>query len=167
MPLILIFAAPFVEVWLASLVASEIGWLRTLGALVVDGFVGFAVVRYQGQEAMTRMQRSAAEGRSLDPGALRAALGIVGGLLIAAPGFGSDLLGWALILPGFRSLSARALKGWVERQAQSGRIRVFRAGPVFEDLRDASPQTIDVTPIKSETTHLNGRADRQDTSATD
>jgi UPF0716 protein FxsA len=160
-------ALPAIEIWLALRVADWLGDGNTLLLLALEFFLGLGIARSKGQRVLARAQAAIAEGRPLDGPALQDALGVAGGLLIAFPGFFSDVLGLALLLPGLRAISARALRGYVERQVRSGRVRVFAAGTAgpfanaAAEREQAGPrlereatgpgrEVIDVVPIASE-----------------
>lgn len=98
----LIFGYPLIEVLAAWAVATWIGWGWTLLLLVAGVPVGFAVMRRAARSATAEMvaQRP--------PTAAHAAT-FIGGLLIAIPGFITDLIGAALVVPVTRRLLTAAV----------------------------------------------------------
>ena len=150
---------PMFEIWLGGLVAERIGGWETVYLLALDFVVGIAIAQAKSRRAILKVQASIAARRSMDPAILRDGLGVLGGILIALPGFASDVVGLLLLAPGSRSLAARFLRKFVEKLMQSGRARtfgggagfVFRSGmPTSDEARDVSQTVIDVAPILSE-----------------
>jgi UPF0716 protein FxsA len=109
---LLFFGYPLLEIATAYLVAMWIGWGWML-LLVLIGFpVGFAIMRRAGDAAMRDLQASVDAGPEPDSG--RHALTFVGGLLIAIPGFWTDLLGLLLVLPPTQRLFRQRSRTWIE-----------------------------------------------------
>ena len=92
---LLIFGYPLLEVATAYAVATLIGWGWMLLLLVAGIPVGFAIMRNAGDAAMRDVITSTDGGPPADSS--RHALSFVGGLLIAVPGFWTDLMGLLLV----------------------------------------------------------------------
>lgn len=117
---LLLFGYPALEVATAYAVAMWIGWGWML-LLVIAGFpIGFAIMRRAGDAAMSDLQRAAESGGEPDSG--RHALAFVGGLLIAIPGFWSDLLGLLLVLPPTQRLFRSRSRTWIESRFTTVRM---------------------------------------------
>jgi UPF0716 protein FxsA len=104
------FGYPLLEVATAYLVAQLLGWGWMLLLLVVGIPVGFALMRNAGDAAMRDMATATGTGQSVDSS--RHALSFVGGLLIAIPGFWTDLVGLLLVLPLTQRLFRKRLRTW-------------------------------------------------------
>ena len=116
----LILGYPLIELITAYAVAQAIGWGWTLVLLLVGLPIGFAIMRNAGAAAMVDMQQAAAAGTPVDQG--RHGATMLGGLLIAIPGFWTDLIGLILIIPiTQRPLRARAA-AWLD--ARMGTLRM-------------------------------------------
>ena len=163
MTLLFIIGWPILEIWLASEVADRIGGVATALVLAVEFALGMAIAQSRAQAALIGANEAVARGRSLNKQNLYDFLGVAGGILIAVPGFASDLVGLAFLIPGARALSARALRRWIESQLSSGRLHVFanasnfrpRARRSTSGERDVSPKVIDVTPTSRESSPKN------------
>ncbi len=117
MPLILLIffiALPIAELYVIIQVGQAIGILPTLALLVLDGFVGAALARSQGRNAWERFNRALGEGRVPARETFDGAMIILGGALLLAPGFITDVFGFALLIPPTRAL----LRGVVGRLAR-------------------------------------------------
>jgi UPF0716 protein FxsA len=109
--LFLFLALPIAEIYVIIQVADAIGWAPTLLLLILDGFAGAALARSQGRAAWERFNLALAEGRVPARETVDGAMIIVGGAFLLAPGFITDVVGFALLIPPtralFRSLVAR------------------------------------------------------------
>ncbi len=107
---LLVFGYPLVEVATVYVVAQFIGWGWTLLLLAIGIPVGFAVMRNAGDAAMRAMTAAAGTGQPVDSS--RFALSFVGGVLIAIPGFWTDLVGLLLVVPLTQRLFRQRLRTW-------------------------------------------------------
>jgi UPF0716 protein FxsA len=149
MPLFLIFVAvPMTEIALFILVGGWIGLWPTLGLVVLSALVGTVLMRAQGMAALERLQRALAQGRDpTGPLADGAAL-LIAGLLLLTPGFFTDTVGIALMLPGPR----RRIIRWIGRQLVARGTVVFRtgheSGPIDADYEIVTAETPDTATRK-------------------
>ncbi len=117
MPLVFVFLfllLPILELYVIIQVGQAIGLVPTLLLLILDGFAGAALARSQGRNAWARVNRALAEGRMPGREALDGAMIVLGGALLLAPGFITDVFGFALLIPPTRAL----LRGFVARLAR-------------------------------------------------
>src|SRR3954471_1434975 len=117
MPLVLLFlflALPIVELYVIIQVGQAIGLAPTLLLLILDGIAGAALARSQGRNAWARFNRALAEGRVPGKETLDGGMIILGGALLLAPGFITDIFGFLLLIPPTRAL----LRGLVARLAR-------------------------------------------------
>ena len=103
--LVLVFiVVPVVELFVIIQVGQEIGALNTIALLLFMGIAGAWLVKREGTGVVRRIQRVSSAGgvptRELADGFLI----LCGGGLMLAPGFVSDLLGLALLLPPVRAV---------------------------------------------------------------
>lgn len=104
-PLLLLFIViPVLEMWLLITVGREIGALPTIGLVLLTAVVGLALLRRQGLSTVLRAQQKMQAGelpaREMAEGIFLA----VGGALLLTPGFFTDALGFACLIPGLRQL---------------------------------------------------------------
>jgi UPF0716 protein FxsA len=131
MPLLLLalfILLPIAEIYVIIQVGDWIGWLPTLAILILDGFVGAALARSQGQVAWERFNRALAEGRVPARETFDGAMIILGGALLLAPGFITDVVGFSLLLPPTRAL-LRTVAGRMARRRVSFAWRVASPPP--------------------------------------
>jgi UPF0716 protein FxsA len=112
--LALFILLPIAELYVIIQVGGWIGVLPTLAILLLDGFLGAALARSQGRAAWMRFNSAFAEGRVPAREVFDGAMIIVGGALLLAPGFITDVIGFMLLIPPTRAL----LRGAVARLAK-------------------------------------------------
>lgn len=124
---------PIIEIALFIQVGGWLGVWPTIGIVILSGVLGVALVRVQGLGAVRRLQASLAEGRDPRGTIAHSALLLAAGALLVLPGFFTDLVGIALLLPPVR----KALIRWGAARATmvaSGHVRggSYRAADVVE-----------------------------------
>lgn len=130
-------AVPLIEIALFISVGGAIGLFPTLAIVIVTAFVGTWLVRSQGGQALRELQTSFSDLRDPSEPLAHGAMILFAGALLLTPGFFTDAVGFALLVPGVRQAAFAALKRRVN-------VAGFRAGQAQRDPRaphDAS--TID------------------------
>jgi UPF0716 protein FxsA len=102
--------------------------------VVLSGVLGLAILRRQGGELLARMRGTLQSRRDPRPLLLRGGFRFVAALLLLLPGFLSDLLALALLLPPVQGAIAR---GFARRGI---RIVEARGGGFGDPPRPARPQ---------------------------
>ncbi len=119
--LVVVFVVvPLAELFVLIQVGGQIGALPTIAILVADSILGSLLLRSQGREAWRRFNAALAAGRPPAREVLDGGLVIFGGAFLITPGFLTDLVGLALLLPPTRALVRRALVGHFSRRAVVG-----------------------------------------------
>jgi UPF0716 protein FxsA len=121
---LLIFGYPVLELATAYLVAQLIGWGWMLLLIIAGIPAGFAVMRNAGEAAMRDAVQAQKSGKPID--ASRHALGFVGGVLIAIPGFWTDLIGLLLVVPLTQRLIRAPARRWFETRFTAVRMPGIR-----------------------------------------
>lgn len=97
--LIALLALPFVEFAAFYWVAARIGVLPALVLLVATSFLGVSLLRRQGGSLTARMAAALRRGETPHGAARESLMVVVGGVLMVIPGFVTDVVGLALMLP--------------------------------------------------------------------
>lgn len=117
-------AVPLIEIALFIQVGGLIGLWPTLLIVVLTAIAGTLLVRSQGAKALGNMRQSFSELSDPTEHLAHGAMILVSGALLLTPGFFTDAVGFALLVPGVRL--------WVMRQVRA-RINVqsfhMGAGP--------------------------------------
>jgi UPF0716 protein FxsA len=93
---------PVVEIWLLITVGSAIGAGLTILLVVLTAVIGAALVRAQGIATLTRAQAMINHGELPAIELLEGVALLLAGALLLTPGFFTDAVGFALLLPRLR-----------------------------------------------------------------
>jgi len=107
---------PLVEIYVLIQVGQVIGAWWTVLLLVLDSLFGAWLIKREGAKAWLALRTALETGRMPARELADAALILVGGTLMLAPGFVTDALGIVLILPLTRPLARRLLTRLVSRR---------------------------------------------------
>jgi len=125
---VLLVVVPILEVSVLIAVGRAIGGWQTLALLLVESLLGAWLVRREGARAWAALATALRTGRMPSRELTDAALVLVGGTLLLTPGFVTDVVGFAFVLPFTRPLARGLLVHLVERRLLAG-VRPF--GPPF------------------------------------
>lgn len=101
--LFLIFVAvPIIEIGLFIQVGGWLGLWPTLGIVVLTAFLGTFLVRNQGLAALSSIKQNFNELRDPTESLAHGAMILVSGILLLTPGFFTDAVGFALLVPPVR-----------------------------------------------------------------
>lgn len=143
MPIALIafIVVPIVEMVILIEVGGIIGALPTVGLVVLTATLGIWLLRLEGMATLARVQARLDRGELPETELLEGIMLLVGGALLLTPGFVTDAVGFACILPGLRRPIAR----WIIRRGVLGAITVVnrRAGSRRDDASPRGPTTIE------------------------
>jgi UPF0716 protein FxsA len=120
---ILFIVGPIAELAVIITVGQQIGVVPTIALLLVVGAVGAWLGRRQGSLAWRRFQEAMDAGRVPTAEIADGAMVLLAGALLIAPGFISDVLAIALLVPAVRSLLRRTAVVWFMRRRTRG-VRV-------------------------------------------
>jgi UPF0716 protein FxsA len=110
-------SVPLIEIALFIQVGGAIGLWSTLGIVILTAVIGTFLVRTQGALAMNNLRQSF--GTLSDPSEPLAhgAMILVSGALLLTPGFFTDAVGFALLIPAVRSAVFRYIKARIKVQS--------------------------------------------------
>jgi UPF0716 protein FxsA len=140
--LFLFLALPILEIYVIIQVGQAIGVVPTIALLILDGFAGAALARSQGRTAWERFNLALSQGRGPARETFDGAMIILGGALLLAPGFITDVVGFALLIPptraAFRAVVARLARrrvafGWAIPASPPGAGRTGAGRPTGRD----------------------------------
>jgi UPF0716 protein FxsA len=138
--LILFIAVPLVEVALFIQIGGWIGLWPTLAAIVLTAVVGSAVIRHQGFGVAQRARERLATGEAPMREGFDGLCLVVAGLLMITPGFFTDAVGGALLLPPVRALVYARVRDRVHVVMPED---ARRPGPPPPDVVDADYEVVD------------------------
>lgn len=100
--LLLFILVPLIEIGLFIQVGGWIGLWPTLGIVLATAVAGTALVRSQGARAMQKLRTSFEDLRDPTEPLAHGAMILLSGALLLTPGFFTDAVGFALLVPGIR-----------------------------------------------------------------
>lgn len=112
MPFLIAFVVvSTVEVVVFTMAWTTIGPAWTIGLTLLTGVVGSYLVRWQGLGVIASVRRSLDEGRFPGRELSHGVMVLVGGALLLTPGFLTDVVGFALMVPMVRDVISRVAEG--------------------------------------------------------
>ena len=139
--LIALLVVPLAEIYVLIQVGQVIGPWWTIALLIAASILGSWLIRREGRLAWQALNMSLAAGRLPDREVLDAGLILVGGALMLAPGFLTDVAGFAWVLPFTRPFVRRGARWMLGRhvvravQRGAGRGGPFRMHAPMSGMR--------------------------------
>ena len=106
-------AVPLIEIALFIQVGGAIGLGWTLAIVVLTALIGTSLMRAQGAVAMSQIKSSLSEVRDPTEPLVNGAMILFAGALLLTPGFFTDAVGFALLVPGIRRAAFQAIRSRV------------------------------------------------------
>lgn len=108
MPLLILLAVlvvvPLAEIYILIKVGGQIGALSTIALCLLTAAIGAALLQRQGLQTMQRARDNLDRGRLPAMEMLEGVALAVGGVLLLTPGFVTDAIGFACLIPFTRRL---------------------------------------------------------------
>ena len=106
---LLFLAVPLIEIALFISVGGAIGLFPTLAIVIITAIVGTWLVKSQGGQVLRELQRAFNDVRDPSEPLAHGAMILFAGALLLTPGFFTDAVGFALLIPAFRQAVFAAL----------------------------------------------------------
>ncbi len=151
---VLFIAVPLIEIGLFIQVGGAIGLWPTLGIVFATAVLGTWMMRVQGAMALNNLRNSFNALNDPTEPLAHGAMILFSGALLLTPGFFTDAVGFALLIPPVRSAVFRYLRSRVNVQSFTvntgfeDRTQTYR-GPAGEDVIDG--EFTEVNPDKAPT----------------
>lgn len=113
---------PFIEIYLLLQVGGWIGTLPTIFLVVFTAVLGASLLRRQGLATWQRFQQTLQQGGIPAYEMIEGPILLVGGALLLTPGFFTDLLGFACLIPALRQKMAQYV---IEHHLVAGDARTW------------------------------------------
>ncbi|TFH64546.1 MAG: FxsA family protein [Gemmatimonadales bacterium] len=125
---LLFVGVPLLELFVLVQVGQWMGVWSTIGLVVLTGFAGAALARFEGLRTFWKVRGELARGRLPGNALLEGLVILLGGLLLLTPGILTDAVGFSLLLPPTRKLLVGRIRKSLERRLKSGAIRITHLG---------------------------------------
>lgn len=112
-------SVPLIEIALFIQIGGAIGLWPTLAVVIVTAMIGTFLVRNQGALAMGNLQRSFSELNDPTEPLAHGAMILIAGALLLTPGFFTDAVGFALLMPPVRVGVFKYLRSRIKVQSFS------------------------------------------------
>jgi UPF0716 protein FxsA len=100
--LLLFIIMPVMEMWILIEVGSRIGAVPTIGLVLLTAVIGLALLRQQGFSTLLKVNQKMESGEIPAQEMLEGIFLAVGGALLLTPGFVTDAVGFACLIPWSR-----------------------------------------------------------------
>ncbi|MEH6829238.1 FxsA family protein [Sulfitobacter sp.] len=114
--LIAFIAVPMIEIALFIQVGGFIGLWPTLLIVILTALAGTYLVKSQGRLALSQLQSSFSDLRDPTEPLVHGAMILFSGALLLTPGFFTDAVGFALLIPAFRTAVFKAVRARINIQ---------------------------------------------------
>lgn len=152
---------PVVEIWLLTQVASQIGWPLALVWVIADSLIGAWLVRREGLGVIRRVRDSLGAARMPTNELADGAMIFFASALMLTPGFLTDFLGLALLIPPIRALLRPPVIAWFRRRLDVQVASIgFDGRSGFGFGRGAGPRRGDVVDVDGHPRHDDEPTDR-------
>ncbi len=131
--LLLFIGIPLLEITLFIQVGGAIGLGWTLAIVIATAVLGAWMVRSQGTRAMLNLRTSFSNLQDPTEPLAHGAMILFSGALLLTPGFFTDFIGFALLIPAVRSAVYRNLRARINVQS-------FQMGPDGQQPRPSNPR---------------------------
>jgi UPF0716 protein FxsA len=108
--IVLFIVVPIAELYVIVQVGEAIGLWPTLALLLADALLGSFLLKHQGRGAWRRFNEALAQRRFPGKEVVDGLLIVVGGTLLLAPGFITDIFGLILLIPPTRAIVRSLLR---------------------------------------------------------
>jgi UPF0716 protein FxsA len=109
---------PLIELFVIIQVGQRIGVLETILVLLLTGVVGAWLVRREGVAAWRRLNEALLQGKMPAVEIADGAMILLAGALMVTPGFITDVIGFALLIPPVRAAIRRSAVPVMIRRAE-------------------------------------------------
>lgn len=142
----LFVAVPLIEIALFIQVGGWIGLWPTLAIVVITALLGTTLVRSQGLQALSDLRSSFSDLKDPTEALAHGAMILFSGALLLTPGFFTDAVGFALLVPPVRLAIMRYVRSRITvHQFEMGRPPQDPRRPA-EDIIETEYADLDQTP---------------------
>jgi len=117
---------PILEIYVLISAGKIIGIWPTIGLIILTGIAGAYLLRTQGADVLSRINIALNKGELPTEELINGAMIFCGGLTLLTPGFCTDILGFAMLLPLTRPWLKKWMKRYFYRRVESGSIYIYR-----------------------------------------
>ncbi len=121
----MIIVVPALEIWLLITAGKLIGAIPTIILIILTGVLGAWLAKYQGVSALRSAQQKMNSGQMPGDVIIDGLCILVGGVVLLTPGFITDAIGFALLLPPTRNLIKPSIMRAIRNRMDRGQFIVI------------------------------------------
>ncbi|WP_019640318.1 FxsA family protein [Paenibacillus fonticola] len=114
------------EFWAYVVVGERLGVGKTIFLTLATSIIGGLMMQFEGRKVMADAKAQMNGGQIPGRTMLDGMCVFAGGILLLAPGFITDLIGFTLIFPLTRPIYRVFLMKWIGKKIKEGKITFFR-----------------------------------------
>lgn len=146
---------PILEIYLLFRAGAIFGFWPIFFVTVFTAWAGSRLVKYQGLLVFNQFQKRMAEGQVPQKEATDGLMLLIGGVLLIAPGFITDIIGFLCVIPGTRQIMSLFFGRWMAKKVKEGKVHVFTnvnmgQSPFGRPGGSSRQEVRDVTPVDPE-----------------
>ena len=142
--LLLFVLMPIAEMWLLITVGSQIGALPTIGLVLLTAVAGAGLLREQGFATLWKGRQKLQGGELPTTEIAEGIILAVSGALLLTPGFVTDIIGFAGLIPPIRVMVAtRIMKNMLVMGSQGAGFQAGMGQPGAQSRRSTDGETIE------------------------
>ncbi|MEM9187901.1 MAG: FxsA family protein [Myxococcota bacterium] len=122
--LVLFTVVPLLETYLLFVLGQAMGFLPTVGLILLTGVVGAWLAKREGLRVYRKWREAMAQMHMPEEGVLGGLLVLAGGVLLVTPGVLTDVTGFLLLIPPTRRFIAEQIRKRMEKKLADGSVRV-------------------------------------------
>ncbi|WP_339147228.1 MULTISPECIES: FxsA family protein [unclassified Sutcliffiella] len=123
--LALIIVVPALEIWVLITAGKLIGAIPTILLIILTGVLGAWLAKYQGISALRSAQQKMNSGQMPGEVIIDGLCILIGGVVLLTPGFITDAIGFALLLPITRNMIKPSIMRAIRNRMDRGQFIVI------------------------------------------
>ncbi len=123
--ILLFTVVPLTELYLLIQVGKYLGAFPTIAIVFITGIVGGLLARSQGLSIYRHIRTDLQNGIIPTEGLLDGLFILIAGALLITPGLITDIIGFLVMIPGFRGWLKKRLKKRFKRKFEAGQIHFY------------------------------------------
>ncbi|CAM5202079.1 hypothetical protein UACE39S_00467 [Ureibacillus acetophenoni] len=120
-----LIAIVLIEIALFILIGNLIGVFNTLLLVVLTSILGITVAKKQGKHSVQNIQNSLSRGEAPGPAMVDTFMIFIGGVLLALPGFLTDLIGITFVFNQTRKIYKPFIYRWLRKRMENGNVIII------------------------------------------
>ena len=123
--ILLFTVVPLIELYLLIQVGKYLGVLPTIAVVFITGIMGGLLARSQGLSIYRRIQMDLQNGTIPTDSLIDGLFILIAGALLITPGLITDIVGFLVMIPGFRGWLRKRIKERFRQKLEAGQMHFY------------------------------------------